>query len=107
MLRLAQMKWNGTVSHLGHATIAAMFVRQKPPHPSSIFLCRNAVATVANGFDRSVGAKLAAQAAHADVDDVGTGVAGGAPHVGHDAGPRHDLAGVPDQVMKHSELALG
>src|SRR3954462_6596464 len=107
MLRLAQMKWNGTVSHLGQASIAAMFARQNPPHASSTFLCRNAVATVANGLDRSVGTELAAQAPHTDVDDVGTGVAGSAPHIGHDARPRHDLAGVPHQVVQHAELALG
>src|SRR4051794_4330545 len=107
MLRLVHMKWNGIVSQLGQATIAAMFATQKPPQPTSIFLCRNAVATVANSLDRSVATELEAQAPHADVDDIGAGVAGDSPHVRHDARPRHHLAGVPDQLMKHSELAFG
>ena len=48
---------------------------------------------------------LLAQPVHEDVDGVGAGVEAVVPHVRHDHGLRHHLAGMTHQVLEQRELA--
>src|SRR4029450_11839415 len=105
--RLTQMKWNGTVSQVGQTTIAATLSAAKAAQTSSRLLCRNpAITGMGNGLDRSLRAQLLAQAADADVDDVGAGVEVVAPDLGQEPLAADHLTGVENELVQQLELAV-
>src|SRR6266511_424930 len=107
-VKLTQMRWNGIVSQPGQRTIAATLSPAKPSHAASTDLRRNqAIAGMANGFDRSVRTELLPQSADANVDDVGTGIEVVAPHLREQALAAQDLTGVPDELVQEPELTIG
>src|SRR5467141_2906816 len=101
MVRLTQMKWNGTVSHSAKTSIATRFRTVKAPHatssqtpPGSSRRSRSSgpdtVPLAADGGDR-LRAELRSKAAHVDVDDVGPGIEAVAPDVREEAFLRNRL----------------
>ena len=84
-VRLIQTKWNGIVSQLGQSDHRADVRGGEHGPATSTSLRSQAIARISNRLDRSVGAELLAQAAHADVDDVGAGIEAIAPDVGEQA----------------------
>src|SRR2546425_354262 len=114
---LTQMKWNGTVSHVGMSCIANRFATAKTPQATSSQWIAGAtpwrrsggveaIALTPDGDDR-VRAQLLAQPRHVDVDHVGAGVELVAPDRGQQVLLGHGPARVLDQLPQQQELALG
>src|SRR5262252_2818924 len=80
MVRLTQMKWNGTVSQLGMTSIATRFAIEKTTHATKIHRSRfghrprSSIETVPHAAHRRdrLGAELGTQPPHVDVHHVGT-----------------------------------
>src|SRR4029453_12617585 len=114
MVRLTQMKWNGTVSHSGANAIATRLASANPTQARSGQKRRSgqpkrsgygdSISLTPHGRDR-VGAQFRPEPAHIDVDHVGAGIEvvlpdrrqqpllgyGGAP-VLHELAQEHELA---------------
>src|SRR4249920_531054 len=98
MVRLTQMKWNGTVSHSGTRSMAARFARVNSPHATSIDRTPlgpsgrsrriDAIPHSSIGQDRR-GAELGPKPADVHVDHVGPRVEVVAPHRRQQAFLRH------------------
>jgi hypothetical protein len=87
--------------------IAARFAAAKTPHAISTAYLRNKPVTrVTHRLDRRSRPELLAQAANADVDDIGTRVERVAPDVGEEPLPADHLPCVESEMMEESELAI-
>src|SRR5581483_12254113 len=80
---------------------------EKTAQPTSKRLSSKSIPGVANGLDGGRRAELRAQAPHAHVDHVRTGIEAVAPHLGEQPLAAHDLAGVRGEVVQQPELAIG
>src|SRR5438045_9091475 len=70
-VRLIQTKWNGIVSQLGHATIAAKFAAAKTAQAASRGLRRSQpIARIPHRLDCRLRPELLSQPPHADVHYV-------------------------------------
>src|SRR6266566_9199099 len=102
------MKWNGTVSHRSQRTIASRFASANANQPSSTALrLSQAVAGMADGFDRRSGPELLAQPADADVDDIRAWIEVITPDLGEQPLAADDLARAFEQAVQEPELAVG
>src|SRR5207244_10401546 len=102
------MKWKGIGSHGSQSAIATRFATAKMPHATSSRLgLGKAVPRMADGLDRRFRPELLAQAADADLDDVGARIEVVAPDLGEEALAAHDLARVEREVVEEPELAVG
>src|SRR6266550_1508039 len=107
-VRLIQTKWNGIVSQPGQMPIATKFAIAKAAQATSGHLRRReAIARMANGFDRRVRTELLAQPPNTDVDDVRVRVEVVAPDLGKQTLAADHLALVLEQVMKDAKFAIG
>src|SRR4051812_17057042 len=101
------MKWNGIVSQRPQRSMATTFATANANQASSSFLVRKSVAHATHGLDRRVVPELLANAAHADVDDVGTGIEVVPPHLRKQALAANDLARMLGEANQEPELSLG
>src|SRR6266498_92303 len=101
------MRWNGTVSHRGHTTIAAMFAATKATQAySSALRLSDAISRMAHRFDWRFRPELVAKPSDADIHHVRPRVEVVAPHGREDALPGHHLPRVLHQVQKQAKLAV-
>src|SRR5438094_650651 len=105
-VRLTQMKWNGTVSHVSQTTIATRFATANANHASSTCLPRKAVPDRAHGLDRRVRPELLAHAAHAHLDDVGARIELVSPDLGEQPLAADDLARAFGEKEQQPELPV-
>src|SRR3982074_3238452 len=101
------MKWNGTVSQFGQASIAARFATANAAHAASIGSGRcEAISRVANRLDRCVVSKLLPQAPHAYLDDVRPWVEVVSPDLREQALATDHLARMERELPQKSEFAV-
>src|SRR5215468_11833527 len=101
------MKWNGIVSWLGSANIAAVLTTAKITQPGkSPRLTRDkAVSDIAHRLNRSP-VKLRAQSADAHVHNVASRVAGVTPHICEQLITGAHLTRMTHEVPHQDELAM-
>src|SRR3979411_837632 len=87
--------------------MAAKFAIAKAAQATSGHLRRRkAIARMANGFDRRVGAELLTQPPDTDVDDVRMGIEVVAPDLGEQALATDHLALVLEKVMQDAKFTI-
>src|ERR1051326_5322746 len=108
------MKWNGTVSHVGNATIATRFATANSAHATASARSRNgqcdsadAIEPVPLAADRrhDLVAQLRAQPPDVDVDDVRPRIVRQTPHRRQQTLLRDGPADVAHQLPEQQELA--
>src|SRR5437870_3803202 len=115
-VRLTQMKWNGTVSHVGMTSIAARLASEKTTQATSIHRsrCGHSIASgrieavpYPTGRRDRVRTELRAEPADVDVDHVRARVEVVAPDRRQQPLLRHRASRVSHQLLKQQELAIG
>src|SRR5437764_8994681 len=117
MVRLTQMKWNGTVSQSRNSSIPPRLTTEKRAHPTSSQWNRRTghshrsshtdpVSLPADRLD-DVRSELPAEPRHVHVDDVRAGVEVEAPRRREELLLRQGAAGASHQLAKDEELPLG
>src|SRR5579862_1874179 len=108
MVRLIQTKWNGIVSHDGHAIIAATLTPAKANQPTSTLRLRSqAIPDMANSLDWRHWPELLAKPPDADLDDVRSRVEAIAPDLREQSLPARHFSLALRQVLEQPELAIG
>src|SRR6266508_6563499 len=115
MVRLTQMKWNGTVSHSGTSAMATRLASAKPTQARSSQKRRSgqpnrsvrgdSIPLTSHGRDR-VGAQLGPEPAHVDVDHVGAGIEVVVPDRRQKPLLGDGRAGVLHELAQQQELAF-
>src|ERR1700680_807403 len=110
MVRLTQIRWNGTVSQRSNTNIATRFAMAKITQAMSTQTKRrdghversariNPIPHSTNGLDQ-LAAKLGPQTADVDVDDVGARIEVISPHVGQNAFLGQRLTSAPHELTE-------
>src|SRR5512133_3716986 len=115
-VRLTQMKWNGTVSHVGMSAMTARLARANATHAMSTQLSPfghsnrsrriDAISLSPDGPDE-LGSELGPEPSHVDVHHVRPGIELIPPYGGEQALLRDGASGVSKELLEQQELSIG